>query len=200
MAHQKLRTVTAFVASAAAGEALAPVRDRRVVGVRLVVWMALRAVSRIRMLARSANAAHQVLAPVDWLEMIRVHARMDSAQVVEIHADRDRANEQLVGHSVRGSEAPTPARARHGFDKDVPIALVVRRACPEPASARLLHLRPQAFGNRPAQIPAVQVAVSVQPRVVHRAHQVRAVTGLVASVNRAWFGHGYKVAESCGDA
>lgn len=89
------------------------------------------AVQARRTLRDAALCAPQVLAPGDGLEVIRPHAPTVLAEVVEVEALRDRADERFV-HGAVDVDLHPPA------DADLSVAVAARSAWPRPTAITLL--------------------------------------------------------------
>jgi hypothetical protein len=142
------------------------------------------------MLSCRPDAPAQVLAARYGFEVCRVDAGAIAAQVVQVEAGRDRSDQEFVGK-------PVGAHPRVGGWAEVAVSLKPYRADPNPACVSLIHALPEALGSGPPDAPALKVAMSGHPRVMHDAH-LMASAGLVATVYRTSLHSRYMVAETGG--
>lgn len=73
--------------------------------------------------------------------MFWVDAQRRHAQVVQGVAGWDRTHQQLVAPTVREHLCPPPV----DLPMEVAVAVATNGSCPEPASIRSRHLRPEAL-------------------------------------------------------
>ena len=87
-----------------------------------------------------SDSSARVLHRRHRLQVRRSDTRMDTAQVVDLEARRDRSVHPLVGNAMRSDRLPV--------QQEHPVAVRPLRPCPQPALARLVDLRPETiFGG-----------------------------------------------------
>ena len=77
----------------------------------------------------SPDTTHGVFGARHGLQVTRVHAGMDSAEVVDFQAGRDRPDEHLVGESMR--------QELLRFPSEPPVSVVVEPHRPNPTASRV---------------------------------------------------------------
>ena len=128
---------TATIANAPTHPALAAMLVGAVVGVHVVEWVPRRAVRYLGVVGRQAFSTYQVFAPRNWLQVLRIDAMSNAAQVVKIQSIRDGSAYRLIGNAVRSQSALVSSY--------LAVSLRIQRCLPKPTvgGGTLINLRPK---------------------------------------------------------